>query len=196
MMIINLNLLPPAKKIQLDRLIKFIFAKNLLELIIIAAAMIATILLWSWIILIDEFNSLAQNSIEIGRDYTAYNSEVRRVNKILRSVDETANGYLPLTPKILDIISSTPPHIKINTLDINRVNKKIIIYGTARGRADLLSYQDILKNIPWMTPAIMPTTQLLQKENINLEYQTTLKNWPPLKIITEKPPAPKSTNDE
>ena len=196
MMIINLNLLPPNRKVQLDRLVKFLFAKNLLEFLIIAAAAIATVLLWGWIILIDEFNSLAQNSIEIGRDYSTYNGEVRRVNKILRAVEESANGYFPLTPKILEIISTTPSHIKINTLDIDRITKKITIYGTARTRADLLSYQDILKKIPWMVPTAMPTTQLLQKENINLEYKTTLKNWPALKTITENAPDPKKTHGE
>jgi hypothetical protein len=188
MMIIDLNLLPPAKKIKLDRLVKFLFTKNLLEFVIIAVAVIAITLLWGWIILIDEFNSLAQSSIEIGRDYSSYNSEVRRVNRVMRSVNESAFGYMAVTPKILEIISSTPANIKINSLDINRADKKIIIYGTALSRNDLLNYREVLKQIPWLETGAMPTTQLLQKENINFEYQTTLKDWPvPRPPETTKP---------
>ena len=178
-MIIDLNLLPPIRKTRLDRLTKFLFIKNLLEFVIIAAAVIAIVLLWGWIILIDEFNSLAQSSLEIGRDYASYNSEVRRVNRMIRSVDDSADGYLAITPKLLEIISSTPAHVRINSLDIDRPNKKIIISGTALSRNDLLNYQEILKKTDWMEPAAMPNTQLLQKANVNFEYQTKLKNWPP-----------------
>ncbi|MFA7653951.1 MAG: hypothetical protein WCX97_02810 [Candidatus Magasanikbacteria bacterium] len=186
MIIINLNLLPPHRKTEQNRLVKFLFIKNILEFIIIAAAIIATILLWGWMILIDEFTSLTKNAMSIGRDYTSYNTEVRTVNRTLRAIGETSNGYLNITEKLLFIASTTPANIRINSLDINRVNNQIIIYGTAKTRADLIAYQETVKQIPWLEATIMPTTQLLQKENINFEYQTKLKQWPIIKIIGEK----------
>ncbi|MFA6486457.1 MAG: hypothetical protein WCT40_03765 [Candidatus Magasanikbacteria bacterium] len=186
MMIINLNLLPPHRRERVHRLIKFLLTKNLLEFVIIATAFIGTVLLWGWIILIDEYKMLAQNSISISRDYATHNSEVRRVNRVLKSVNDASSDYMPILPRLLEIISSTPSTIKINTVDINRVENKIIIYGTASTRAELLAYQETIKAIPWMETAIMPTTQLLQKENINFEYITRLKNWPAIK--SGKPP--------
>lgn len=186
MMITHLNLIPPERRQKLNRLVKLLLVKNILELLLVGMAVVSIILLWGWLFLIDQFNSLAQSSMTIGREYASYNTDIRQVNKITKSINDAAAGYYPITNKILEFISSTPRAIKITSLDINRQNNRIIISGTALTRADLLAYQEILRQLSWLEPSSVPTESLLTKTDINFEYQTKLKNWPTLRLTPSR----------
>ncbi len=180
-MIIDLNLLPPDRRAKLNQLIQILFLKNMLEFVIVALCLFAVILVLSWTLLVREFNNLTQSALLIGRDYSGYNQEVRRINNIIRRVNDANADYLPILPKILEITQTLPNNIKLNTINIDRRTQRFLISGTARTRNDLLMYQEILKKIKWLKPATMPTTQLLQKENINFEYQTDLVGLPSIR---------------
>jgi len=195
MMIVDLNLLPPTQKIKLNRLVQILFARNMLETIAIGLCILATILLWSYLVLINEFNELTKSALLIGRDYTSYNQEVRQINRVVKNLTNTTYGYFPISDKILEFISTTPNNIKLNIIDIDRSTNKFYISGTAKTRSDLLAYHEFLKSIPWLKPANMPTSQLLQKENINFDYQTQTIDWPPIRTIQPKQ-APKPIADD
>jgi len=185
-MITHLNLIPPERRQKLNRLVKLLLVKNILELLLVGMAVVSIVLLWGWLFLIDQFNSLAQSSMAIGREYASYNTDIRQINKITKSINEAAGGYLPITPKILEFISSTPRNIKITSLDINRQDNRLIITGTALTRTDLLAYQDILRQIPWLESSAIPTESLLTKTDINFEYKAKLKNWPMLRLTPSR----------
>ena len=195
MMIIDLNLLSPAQKNKLNRLIQILFAKNMLETIVIGLCLMATILLWSYLVLINQFNELTASAMLIERDYSGYNQEVRQVNRGVKNLIDSTYGYLPISDKILEFISTTPSNIKLNIVDINRETNKFFISGTAKTRSGLLAYHEILKTIPWLKPANMPTSQLLQKENINFEYQAEMVSWPPVRTAQTKQTPKSNTND-
>ena len=187
-MIIDLNLLPPEHKTKLNRLIQILFAKNILEFIAVALCLFATMLLWSWMALVQQFNDLSESALLIGRDYTNYNQEVRKVNNICRSINESSADFYPLIPKILEVANSLPDTIHLNSVSINRQDNQFKISGTASTRNELLTYQEQLGQTTWLKTASMPTAQLLQKENINFEYQTTLVGLPKLRAL--EPPRP------
>lgn len=194
---IDLNLLPPEQKTRLNRLVQILFAKNLLESIAIALCLFAIILVWSWMVLVQQFNSLSESAMLIDRDYTSYNQEVRQINSITRLINESSSDRLPLVPKILETAQSMPDSIKLNSISINRKDNTFAVSGTATNRNTLLQYQELLQSVGWLKPATMPTTQLLQKENINFEYQTTLIGLPKLRNATvARPRATPKTNEE
>ena len=196
-MIIDLNLLPPEHKTKLNRLIQILFAKNILEFIAVALCLFATMLLWSWMALVQQFNDLSESALLIGRDYTNYNQEVRKVNNICRSINESSADFYPLIPKILEVANSLPDTIHLNSVSINRQDNQFKISGTASTRNELLTYQEQLGQTTWLKTASMPTAQLLQKENINFEYQTTLVGLPKLRALeTPRPSRQTRPSDE
>ncbi|OGH84286.1 MAG: hypothetical protein A2261_00875 [Candidatus Magasanikbacteria bacterium RIFOXYA2_FULL_44_8] len=197
MMIIDLNLLPPEHKTKLNRLIQILFAKNILEFIAVSLCLFATMLLWSWMALVQQFNDLSESALLIGRDYTNYNQEVRKVNNICRSINESSADFYPLIPKILEVANSLPDTIHLNSVSINRQDNQFKISGTASTRNELLTYQEQLGQTTWLKTASMPTAQLLQKENINFEYQTTLVGLPKLRALeTPRPSRQTRPSDE
>ena len=98
MIIASLNLLSPSKKDRLEKLIKFIFIKNILETALIIFALLATALLWSWLLLVDRYDSLSQTSLLVNRTYSAYNQEIRQINRLIKDVNSASASYVTLSP--------------------------------------------------------------------------------------------------
>ena len=176
MMNINLNLLPVIKKNRLDYIINFLLIRDILELIIIVGSILATTLIWSWFFMEKDFANLVANATAVNHEYYAYNQDVKNVNNMIRDINLANQNFLPLAPKLKELINSLPNDIKINFLQIDRQTQTLAITGTALTRSALLHYQGILNEIPWITTVETPASQLFQKDNINFEFKTKLKN--------------------
>lgn len=176
MMNIDLNLLPVAKKNRLDYIINFLLIKDTLYLIIFISSILAATLIWSWIFLENDFSNLAKSAASVNRQYYTYNQDVKNINNLVRNINLANQNFVPVTPRAKELINSLPNDIKINSLQVDRRAQTLIITGTALTRAALLRYQDILNKISWITQVETPASQLFQKENINFEFKTKLKN--------------------
>lgn len=186
---INLNLLPVAKKNRLEYITNFLLIKDILELVIIIGSVLAATLIWSWIFLENDFANLASSAAAINREYYTYNQDVKNINNLVRSINLANQNFVPITPKLKELISSLPNDIKINSLQIDRPAQTLIITGTALTRSALLNYQNILNQIPWITAVETPASQLFQKDNVNFEFKAKLKN---ISLKSQaKPPAKK-----
>lgn len=174
----KINLLPPSKKGLLEKLVKFIFFKEILEIILLVAAFLSVILLWSWYALQNQYNDLSQSALLVNREYSHYNQEIRKLNSVIKQFNSANINFAPLTPKILELIEKLPSDIRINSLTINRKNNLIIISGIAKTRDALLNYQSSLKNYSWIQGVQTPTSQLFQKDNVNFEIKASPKNLP------------------
>lgn len=186
MMFINLSLLSPQKKSRLNHLVKFIFIKNLLEIVILICAILAISLLAGWMLLVNEYSNLAQGAASVNQEFSKYNQEARQINQLLRKINLTGQSYYQITPKIIEIANSLPADIKISKLSLSRKDNLLIISGTAKTRAALLNYQEIIKKITWLETSQAPLSQLLQKENVNFEIKGKLKDFPPLRTGATK----------
>lgn len=176
MMNINLNLLPVAKKNRLEYITNFLLIKDILELVIIIGSVLAATLIWSWIFLENDFANLASSAAAINREYYTYNQDVKNINNLVRNINLANQNFVPVTPKLKELISSLPNDIKINSLQIDRPAQTLTITGTALTRSALLHYQDVLNGLSWITTVETPASQLFQKENINFEFKAKLKN--------------------
>ncbi|MFA5770921.1 MAG: hypothetical protein WC894_05510 [Patescibacteria group bacterium] len=176
----RINLLPPSKKELLNKLVKFIFFKEIIEIILLVVAFLSVILLWSWFALQTQFNDLSQSAMLVTREYSHYNQEIRKLNILVKQFNTANKSYTPLTPKILELIGKLPNNIKINSLSINRKTNIITISGIAKTREILLAYQASLKDYSWINSVQTPTSQLFQKENVNFEIKANLKDLPDL----------------
>ncbi len=174
---INLNLLPPSKKQKTEILIKFIFSKRLLELVIFISAITATILIWSWFVLLEGFIDIASNTTTLNAQYLNYNQEIKQINKNIKDITDASSNHMVMGPKLSEIFSNLPADIKLTELHINRVNKTIILNGMAKTRDDLLNYQEELTKISWIDKPETPISKLFQKENITFEFSTKIKGF-------------------
>ena len=175
MMEININLLAPKKRKRIKKLIIFLFTKNLLAWIVITTAIISMILLWSWLVLIEEFQNLSESTTLVNKEYSGYNQEIRDINKIIRETNKSHGNYTKITPKILEFSENLPGDIKLNSLNFDFKNGSIEINGISKTRTSLLDYQEKLKEIPWIGEVSVPTNQLFKKENISFSFITKIK---------------------
>lgn len=171
---ININLLPTNKKAKLKYLVKFIFSKYILEIVILATAIIAIILVWSWLVLQDGFTKLAVSSTLVNKEYANYNIEIKRVNSMLLAIDRSSKSYERISPRLYSFSNQLPRNIKINSLSLDRINGEFIIRGTAKTRTDLISYQAMLNEIDWLGRTETPISKLFQKENIDFEIKAII----------------------
>ncbi len=170
------NLLSPPKKAKLENLVRFIFIKNMLEIVLITAAVLAISLVWSWIALQEDFNSLSESAIVVNQEFTAQNQEVREANQKLENFNNAGKGFKRMVPDLLIIANNLPKDITLNNLSINRNDSTLTISGLALTRQALLNYQEKLKEITWLENVASPISRLLQKENVPFEFKIKIKD--------------------
>lgn len=172
---ININLLSTEKRDRISRLTYFLNTKNILSWLVIILAVIGTILLWGTTVLIDGFKNLSESTNLINREYTNYNTETKEINKIIHDFNTMSNNWRPTPALITEFAVVCPNDIKIDSLSLNLVNKKIEITGTAKTREALLNYQKSLEKIPWIGNIDIPAKLLFEKTNIDFDFNTSLK---------------------
>lgn len=177
---IALNLLSPNKKNRLVKLIKFLFVKEILEIMILTLSILAITHLFGVQVLDNFLSSLSQSTVAINKDYSKYNREIVTANALVKKVLTASSQYAPLSPYLTYISEILPPDIKLNTVQINRTSPQLTLSGTATTRESLLSFQDKLRKASWISEVSTPVSELFQKTNINFEVRASLPGLPPL----------------
>ncbi|KKW33891.1 MAG: hypothetical protein UY79_C0010G0008 [Parcubacteria group bacterium GW2011_GWA2_53_21] len=156
-------------------MIRYLFAKEMLEFTIFTCALLATAHLLSWFVLAQTLNDLAATSLLVNRELPTVNQEIRAINALTREIGLAGAGFAPLTPRIVDIASALPPEIRLTALTIDNNTGAISLAGIATTRAAFLDYQKIISVLPWLEGVNTPASQLFQKENISFEIRAHLK---------------------
>src|SRR3990167_306681 len=111
---LHLSLISPDKKDRLKKLIRYIFIKQLLEFVLLTAALLAIIHLLGFWVVSQTLNDLAVSSLLVNREQTAANRDVRRINILTRNITASGEEYTELTPKLVELIGVIPPSITIH----------------------------------------------------------------------------------
>lgn len=180
-MSLHLNLLPPEKKKNFVTLARFLFIKEMLELLIFTVALLAIMYLFAWWTVTQAMSDAVASSLLVSRSAPPPNEDIRNLNNQTKSVIAAGQEYYPITPKVMEIINTLPPDIKLSGFSINRESNTVIISGTAATRDAMLEYQKVVGTIEWIKGVTIPKSQLLQKENINFEIQGNINGFPALK---------------
>jgi len=174
----SINLLPDRKKRSIEKLINFIFIKNMLEMTLLTSAFIAMLLLWSSVALSEQYAAISNSALLITSEASEHNQANRDINRIVKQLNLAGNNFFTISDKLHFISAALPPNTRLNSLDIDRKSGTISISGTAKTRDELLLFLENLKTINWLDKIEAPTSQLFQKENINFEIKGTLKDIP------------------
>lgn len=180
---LDINLLPDHKKNKLEKLINYIFIKELLELILLICVFLAILFLLSTIAVQDQFNNLTQSALLINKDFSSQNQEIKNTNIAIKKLNLASANFNTIGDKLVNFIQTVPNDIIISSLEIDRQNGTFIISGVAKTRDTLLTYQDNLKKIEWLKNVVAPTSQLFEKENISFEIHADLNNLPLIEPI-------------
>jgi Tfp pilus assembly protein PilN len=175
MMNINLNLLSSEKKNRIEYILKIFLVKDIVELFLLMVAILSATLVWSWVFLQNDFAKLSASAVSVNQSFYSDNKETKNVNNLLKEIGVATKNFSPLTPKLRDLISSLPSDVKLQSLRLDNSSQTITLNGTAQSRASLLSFQENLNKIPWLTNLETPVSQLFQKQNIDFEFKAKLK---------------------
>ncbi len=181
MNILHLNLSSVEKRNKLEKLIKFLFTKNILELIMLFCILIALTLLWTSLTLNSEFTNTSPARITVNSEYGSYDQDALAINAAVHNIAIASNGVVSTTPKIIELIEKIPADIKLSSLSFDRKTNTLTLSGTARTRDALLNLQDVLKSISWIEKSSAPLSQLFTASDVSFEIKSTLKGFPPLR---------------
>ncbi|PIT88586.1 MAG: hypothetical protein COU29_02300 [Candidatus Magasanikbacteria bacterium CG10_big_fil_rev_8_21_14_0_10_36_32] len=173
MMILNLNLLSESRKKEIC-----LFARlGVLKTLLIYAALILILLLLFLplinLLLSEQLNNLVGNSSLIGSGHGTYNHRVLEINTKIKNINLAGGQFSLLTPRLLEIINTTPPDIQLKYITLNLTSTELALPGTALTREALLNYEQILKKTTWVENIDLPKSQLLQKKDV--PFQIKLK---------------------
>lgn len=179
---LDINLLPPEKMGRLKFLIKFIFSKEILELIIFFCSIIAITLVWSWLVLQQSLTDIASASALVNKDYSTYNKDIKTINTLIRDISKASSEYQAINPKLIELINNLPTNIKLTSLALDRQTQILELQGVASTREELLNYQITLKKISWLEEVNTPVSKLFQKTDVTFEFKTKIKDLVPVKL--------------
>ncbi len=177
----TLNVLSPLKKNKLEQLIRFLFTKNILEISLLFLALLATTYVWGWLVLSQLFTDLSHSALLVSRDRWQFNQEIKTINLAIKQMDRASQYYVTLTPKLIELATSTPGDVIITSLTVDRRQKNLTLSGVAKTRASLLTFEKALHAIRWIEHPTTPLSQLLTKTDIRFQITADLKNFPPLR---------------
>lgn len=180
MLTLHLNLLAPEKKKRLVDVVRFLLSKELVEIAILTACLTAIAHLAGWLILVQALQDLTESAFLINRAAPAASHDIRSFNKLFKDVATSAQGYTPLTPRLVELATSLPPTIKLTAVIVDHAGGTLLLNGVAQTRAALLEYENQLKQLAWLSDITEPPSLLFQKENIDFELKAQLKNFPTL----------------
>lgn len=168
MMVLNLNFLPKEKYNDIKTIMSLGWINNVLRCAAVIQVIFIAFLALMYLVLAEQADMLARRSHEIGQSYTYYNQEVGAINKQIDMVTVAGRNFGLLTPRFWAIVNSLPGDIQLKNISLTMENpKSMAIGGVAKSRDALLNYERELKKLPWVTKTVLPTSQLLQKTDIN-----------------------------
>lgn len=181
MMPLHLNLISPEKKNNFLKMARFLFIKEMMEFTIFTVSLLAMMYLFAWWVVADAMSDAVASALLVNREVPTVNKDVQRINLEAKNIVTSGTDFYPLTPKILEFIAMLPPDIRLNGLEIDRLDSSIVLSGTAATRDALLNFQKTINSVPWIKGITSPTSQLLQKENITFDVEGNLQGIPRVK---------------
>jgi len=167
-MILNLDFLPAKDKKNIKIVSLLSWGINVSKISLFLLILFNGFLFLINFLLNEQVSMLAKRSEEINKNYFFYNQEVAHINEQLKNINTAASNYSILTPYLHELISTLPGEVQLKSIVLDaKSGGTSAISGIATDRNALLNYKKTLENIDWINHFDLPTSQLIQKENIN-----------------------------
>lgn len=174
---INLNLLSPQKKKEIEEKILYVSIKNIFAIFLIFIIFISIILLGSKLVLVYNFEKVVEQTTLIVKEYGGINQKIKEINDKLNNVSKTQKEFIPWSFYLLELNKIFPSNIEIATIILRMGEKQTLIKGYAKTRDDLLNLKTNLENSKLTKSVELPFSNLLKREDIEFELQLTLQEY-------------------
>lgn len=114
-------------------------------------------------------------STEERKNLQALVSEVVKLVNQAQPVAE--NQVLPLQD-VVTLLGPTPDNIRLHEYSLDYVKHDLLVTGTADTREALVSYQQVVSDIPGVQTVHLPLNDITSKENISFTLQATYETAP------------------
>lgn len=171
----RLNLLLPTKRKYLERMVYIQFGKNVLETFLITLSLVGIVLLGGQWLLQEHFNTLAQNITAISSQHTTTNQTIANINQTIKQIDAIEQEYILWTPLLASFLNILPSSVTLTSLDVDMTGKSITFVGHVTSREELLNLEQQLESHELINTAVIPISQLTQKNDIPFSIIATLK---------------------
>jgi hypothetical protein len=176
MLTTHLNMLSAEKKRHLQRVVIENFIKSTLELCVFFLIIVSIALLGGRWVLESYYADITSRIVALNSSYSGINSDVSRINQSIASMNALNAGlHTPWHTTLSRMTSATPEHITLSRLALSQKNKRYDITGVALDRAALLSYVELLRDLPEVASVSVPLSELTARERIPFALAVTLK---------------------
>jgi hypothetical protein len=171
----RLNLLSKEKKHHLQQLVYVQFSKRMLEIVLFILCVFGVALIGSEQLLQTYVQSITRQSSPNIQQLESINNSVSYINNTVLQTETIQKLSTQWTDLMRTIAINTPTDITLTSLRMTQSTKTLILNGQATNRDALLTFQQSLESIDWIDTAIIPLSQLTEKNQIPFSITATLK---------------------
>lgn len=173
---VHLNLLAPRKRAIARRLVYAQFARNMIEIAVFLVSFAGIVLLQGFSVLQEHLTALSTNLTAISHSQAVQNKEIKAVNDVLNRTDALQKQYTQWSAVLPQVLDTIPNGVTLSALTLDAPGHAYNFTGVASTRNDLLQFQKNLQSLPNVSSAIVPISQLTDKENISFSISAMLKD--------------------
>lgn len=176
---LSLNLLSPTEKIDVSKIRLFIILKSITFSIVSILLICGVVFGFSYYLLSNNSSSLsaqieAERVFQQEKNISSTEDAVKILNNYLATAIVIQQEYVPWTRVLSQFSESIPADITLTSIDFSTINQSCTISGIARNRTALLTFQDQLNSVPFLTNVNSPLSNYTQPENIAFGITATL----------------------
>jgi magnesium-transporting ATPase (P-type) len=161
MFVLRVNLLAPRKKKRTRKIIKFLFLKHIIEIILIALCVASAALLLGLYILEINFSNIAQTYVALNPQSAKSNQEAVRINKRISQINEAQNQFVPWGIVFSTITEITPENVSWNSWTFDRAKGEARLSGLAFSRESVVKLEEELRKQVWIEDIKLPLADIV-----------------------------------
>jgi hypothetical protein len=170
-----LNLAPDFQKQKIQKEFVFVFAHNIIGIILVVFCISSILLVLARFSLIGYFTRLKSETSLVNVERQSLNINVSNLNKKIETASKVQKNFIKWTHLLNDSTNLAPEGAILNFMHISSESKTIRITGIAQNRESLIGFKEALEESNFLSSIEAPLSNLLEKENINFRFSGKLK---------------------
>jgi len=191
---ITLNLLAPEKKVQLRLAAQFRQGTRIVALFFGLFLAFIGLVIVTRILLNQRSNALAADINRLTQQQTdqrdaPLTAAIRDLNNQLSDVAAVQTRFTDWVEFLVAFSSAVPKRIRVESIDIRKTTGQVEIHGFATSREDLITFKQQLEDSGLFLTIVSPIANLIQKDNIDFQFDATIQSLETVPPPTSAPAA-------
>lgn len=117
-------------------------------------------------------------------DYRAAQRTAVQGNQLVAAVDQLGRERLVWSRVLQHLLPVLPPGVTVDALQLDTVKRTVVVAGAAATRAEVVLFEDRLRQLPWVATLEAPRGNLLVRENARFTFTLSVD---PSRLETPQP---------